>query len=572
MNEQGFLLNLIIFVSAAVMIVPLCVRFGLGSVLGYLLAGIVIGPWGLGVIGNVENILHFSELGVVFLLFLIGLELEPRKLWGMRKPILGTGSVQMGVTSLSLMGLLVLLDFPWQTALLIGLSLALSSTATSLQLLNEKQLLSTSMGRTGFAILLFQDISVIPIIALIPLLAIGVRIEAAEQIIPHTSGLLIVAVFIVIFLLGRFILQHIFRFVASTNLPEIFTALSLLLVCGLAYTMHQIGISMALGAFLGGVILADSQYRHALQSDIQPFKGLLLGLFFISVGMNINFALLLSQPLLIIALTVALVFGKAAVLYVIAIVAKIKHPQRALFAFLFSQSGEFAFILFAFAVNVGAITDTLSNTLILIVAMSMVMTPILMIIYDTCLSDKTATANPDPMQEIEQDNEVILVGFGRFGQVIGQLLALHNIHPTVIDNDPDHIARIQNFGYKTYYGDVLRQDVLHSIGAQRAKIIVLTGEGCESTNLAIDMIKREFPNLTIVARAHDRAHAKHLMNNGVTEVTRETFFSAVDMGKKTLRQMGIADAQVDAIAADYIQNDTETLLQQSQNRDDEKAR
>ena len=499
MDSHGFIVNLIIFLASAVIVVPVFARFGLGSVLGYLVAGICIGPWGFGFIQDVGDILHFSEFGVVLLLFLIGLELEPKMLWGMRKPILGAGGFQLIVSTALISSVALLGGLEWRQALIIGLGLSLSSTAIALQILNEKRLMPTPVGKTGFSILLFQDISVIPIIALIPLLTTA-TVESHHPGNEY-SALTILSVFVGIFFIGRYALRHIFRFVASTHLPEIFTALSLLLVCGLAATMNLIGVSMALGAFLGGVILADSEYRHALESDIQPFKGLLLGLFFISVGMSIDFGLLLSKPVYILLLTVILVFLKAVVLYIISWFSDINHSQRPLFSFLLSQSGEFAFVLFGFAVAAGALDSAMADQLTLVVAMSMVITPLLMIINEKLIEPRFIVSSDQPMDDIEENNDVILVGFGRFGQVIGRMLHASNINPTVIDHDPDQVERVRRFGYKTYYGDVLRHDVLHSIGAENARLIILTGEGAEPINQAVAMIQSEFPNLKIIARA-----------------------------------------------------------------------
>ena len=334
--------------------------------------------------------------------------------------------------------------------------------------------------------------------------------------------------------------------------------------------MNYIEVSMALGAFLGGVILADSEYRHALESDIQPFKGLLLGLFFISVGMSIDFGLLLSQPIYILLLTISLVVLKALVLFVISWFSDINHSQKPLFSFLLSQSGEFAFVLFGFAVTAGAMDTTLANELTLVVAISMVITPILMIINDKIIEPGYGVTTELPMDEIDENNDVILVGFGRFGQVIGRMLHVSKINPTVIDHDPDHIERVRRFGYKTYYGDVLRSDVLHSIGAEKAKLIVLTGDGAESINQAVELIKHDFPNLKIIARAHDRSHAMQLIDNEVEGVTRETFYSAVEMGKKTLKFLGFDEKNIDRLAETYIKHDIETLFRQIESRHDEK--
>ena len=570
MDSHGFLFNLIVYLSAAVIAVPLFARLGLGSVLGYVVAGVCIGPWGLGLIGNVQDILHFSEIGVVLLLFLIGLELEPRKLWGMRRPILGAGGLQVVLTAAIIALLARQWGLEWNTALVIGLGLSLSSTAIALQMMNERWLMRTPLGHTGFSILLFQDISVIPIIALIPLLA-DRAVDA-----PHAGGgvsaPVVIAVIIGIFVVGKYALRHIFRIVAATHVPEIFTALSLLLVGGVAAIMSSIGVSMALGAFVAGVILADSEYRHALESDIQPFKGLLLGLFFISVGMSIDFGLLIEQPLLILTLTICLVLVKALVLYGISLMMKIPVRQRGLFSFLLSQSGEFGFVLFGFAVTANAINPVLADQMILVIAMSMVLTPILVILNDRFIEPRYRTSVDEPVNEmIDEGNDVILVGFGRFGQVIGRMLHVNDIHPTIIDNDPDQIERVRRFGYKTYYGDVLRQDVLHSVGANQARLIILSGNGKESINQAVEMIQKDFPNLKIIARAYDRGHAMHLIDNGVESVTRESFFSALEMGKATLEMLGFDQHKIDRLSKTYTQHDIATLRQQVDNRHDEKA-
>ena len=570
MDSHGFLFNLLVYLSAAVIAVPLFARLGLGSVLGYVVAGICIGPWGLGLIGNVQDTLHFSEIGVVLLLFLIGLELEPRKLWGMRRPILGAGGLQVVLTTAIIALLARQWGLQWNTAIVVGLGLSLSSTAIALQMMNERWLMRTPLGNTGFSILLFQDISVIPIIALIPLLA-GQAVDSSDDG-GGVSALVVIAVIIGIFVVGKYALQHIFRIVASTHVPEIFTALSLLLVGGVAAIMSSIGVSMALGAFVAGVILADSEYRHALESDIQPFKGLLLGLFFISVGMSIDFGLLIKEPLLILALTICLVLVKTLVLYLVSMMMKIPVHQRGLFSFLLSQSGEFGFVLFGFAVTANAIDPVLADQMILVIAMSMVLTPILVILNDRLIEPRFRKSIDEPVGDtIDESNDVILAGFGRFGQVVGRMLHANQIEPTIIDNDPDHIERVRRFGYTAYYGDVLRPGVLHSAGADKARLIILTGDGKESINQAVSMIQQDFPNLKIVARAYDRSHAMHLIDNGVESVTRESFFSAVEMGKKTLGMLGFDDDSIEKLSKTYVQHDISTLYQQVANRHDEKA-
>ncbi len=569
MDSHGFMLNLVVYLSAAVVAVPLFARLGLGSVLGYLGAGVCIGPWGLGLIKNVGDILHFSEIGVVLLLFLIGLELAPRKLWTMRRPMLGAGGTQVLITAALIFLLGMVLGARWQTAVVAGLGLALSSTALALHSLKEKNLLTTPAGRTGFSVLLFQDIAVIPIIALIPLLGLeSVAGEAGAG--PSTP--VIIGVMLALFIVGRFFLRHIFAFVASIHLREVFTALSLLLVSGSAAIMDMLGISMALGAFLAGVLLADSEYRHALESDIEPFKGLLLGLFFISVGMSVNFGLLLENPLLIIALTGALVALKALLLYVIAHFAGIPPSQRALFSFTLAQGGEFGFVLFGFAVSAGAMEAAIANQLILAVALSMASTPLLLIVNEKFIEPRFFQTNDLPMDEIEDNkNPVIIVGFGRFGQVVGRLLMANKITPTLIDNNPEQLERVRRFGYKSYYGDALRLDVLRSAGAAQAKLIVLAMADMETINQAIELIRREFPDLKIFARAFDRGHAMHLIDNRVDGFSRETFAAAMELAEDALLELGFTEWQAQRLSEKFRKFDLETLHQQVAVRHDEKA-
>ncbi len=570
MDNHGFLFYLIVYLSAAVIAVSLFARLGLGSVLGYLVAGVCIGPWGLGIVKNVEDILHFSEIGVVLLLFLIGLELQPRKLWTMRRPILGVGGTQV-LISASLIFLIGLwLGVRWQTAVVVGLGLALSSTAIALQSLKEKDLLTTPAGRTGFSVLLFQDIAVIPIIALVPLL--GFEVTNGEKGADHQSTLVIVGVMLAIFVIGRFFLHHIFGFVASTRLREAFTALSLLLVSGSAAIMDMLGISMALGAFLAGVLLADSEYRHALESDIEPFKGLLLGLFFISVGMSVDFGLLIENPLTILALTVALVVFKASVLYAIARFTGIPAGQQGLFSFTLAQGSEFGFVLFGFAVSTGAMEAYIANQLILAIGLSMAITPLLLVINEKLIEPQFLQIDELSMDEIINDkNPVIIVGFGRFGQVVGRLLMANKITPTLIDNNPEQLKRIRRFGYKSYYGDALRLDVLRSAGAAQAKLIVLAISDGRTISQAIDLMHREFPNLKIFARAFDRSHAMHLIDNRIDGFARETFLSALGLGRDILVEFGFSQSEAQRLSEKFKKFDLDILHQQVAVRHDEKA-
>lgn len=565
MSSHGFLFNLVVFLSATVVAVPLFARLGLGSVLGYLAAGICIGPWGLALINNVDDILHFSEIGVVLLLFLIGLELEPRKLWAMRRPILGVGGSQVALTAALIFGIGVALGVEWQTAVVAALGLALSSTALGLQLFKEKNLLPTPAGATGFSILLFQDIAVVPIIALIPLLGF----EAAAG--GGASTPVIVAVVLGVFVIGRFFLRHIFAFVAATGVREVFTALSLLVVGGIAILMNYLGLSMALGAFLAGVLLADSEYRHALESDIEPFKGLLLGLFFISVGMAVDFGLLLQAPLIILALTAALVALKAAVLYAIARAINLGRRQRAAFALTLAQGGEFGFVLFGFAVTAGAMDAAMADLLTLTVALSMACTPLLLIAYERWLEPRWFAADELQMDAIDDNqNPVIIVGFGRFGQVIGRMLMASGITPTLIDNNPEQLERVRRFGYQSYYGDV-RLDVLRSAGAAQAKLIVLSMADKDTVDKAVALIRREFPGLKIFARAFDRGHAMQLLDNGVDAFARETFASAMELGIDALIEFGYSEQQARRLSERFRRHDMDTLRRQATVRHDENA-
>lgn len=573
METQTLLVNVVFFLAAAVFTVPIFVRLGLGSVLGYLTAGVIIGPWVLALITNVEDILHFSEFGVVLLLFLIGLELEPKTLWSMRRSILGSGGSQLLFSAVPIYAVCILLGFDWNTALVVSLGLALSSTAIALKTMQERSLMPTTAGKTGFSILLFQDIAVIPIIAILPLLSMG---AASTEGTGHgeVSTPLVIAILLAVFFIGRLVLKYVFYLVAKTFLREVFTMLSLLLVIGVAVIMDSLGVSMALGAFLAGVILADSEYRHTLESDIEPFKGLLLGLFFVSVGMSIDFGILFSQPLLFLGLAVLLVLIKALCLWGIAVVSGVPSQQRAVFSIVLSQGGEFAFVLFGIAVGLNIFDQALASQLVLVVAISMILTPLLMVLNDRVIGPLMAGRSlqaPDVVDDEDKDNQVIIAGFGRFGQVIGRLLIANKITPTLIDYDPDQIALVRKFGNKAYYGDVLRSDVLHSAGADKAKLIVLAIDCADTINAAVKLIRREFPQAKLIARAIDRRHALELMELGVDHFTRETFYSGLEMGRDALKVMGFADSEIKRQVELLRKHDVELLYQQLELRSDEAA-
>ena len=442
--EQNLLFNGLIYLAAAVAAVPIAKRLGLGAVLGYLLAGMAIGPWGLRLIDNVEDILHFSEFGVVLLLFMIGLELEPKRLWSLRRSIFGWGTAQVVTVSLALFGAAVAAGVDWKTSLIAALGMSLSSTAIALATINERKINSTPAGRAGFAILLFQDIAAIPMIAIVPLLGVAAAHGSGEGWI---GGLKVVAVIATLIVGGRYLVRPLMRMIARTGLREIFTAFALLLVIAIGLLMESVGMSMALGSFLAGVLLADSEYRHALETDLEPFKGLLLGLFFIAVGMSVDFGLLLSQPWLILGLVAGFLAIKLAVLYLLSKVFQIARAQQFLFAALLSQGGEFAFVVFGAAATARVFSQETSSILVVVVALSMVITPLLLLLHDRVILPRLQARGRQPEDDIEpQDNPVIIAGFGRFGQIVGRLLHANGIGLTILDHDPDQIESLRKFG------------------------------------------------------------------------------------------------------------------------------
>ena len=428
MHSDSFLFQAFIYLIAAVVSVPLAKRAGLGSVLGYLIAGVIIGPYILGIVGSEEGVMHFAEFGVVMMLFLIGLELRPALLWRMRGPILGLGGMQVLFTTMAFAGLGLIFGLVWQNALVVGMTLALSSTAIVLQTLSEKGWMKTGAGESCFSVLLFQDIAVIPMLAVLPLLSVGIGFEQAGQAVLEgdqpgwVDTLKVVAAVAGIIFVGRYLIRHIFRIIADTKLREIFTATALLIVIGIAVLMEAVGLSPALGTFLAGVVLAESEYRHELESNIEPFKGLLLGLFFISVGASIDFSILFANPVIIIALVIALIGIKFSVLFILSKVFKMPLSSGVLFAFALAQGGEFAFVLFSFATKNNVISADIANPLIVVVALTMVITPLLIIFYERFFETHTPTDDQQSMHdEIEdRDNPVLIAGYGRFGQIAGR--------------------------------------------------------------------------------------------------------------------------------------------------------
>jgi glutathione-regulated potassium-efflux system ancillary protein KefC len=540
-HAPAWLTNSLIYLSAAVIAVPLSKAVGLGSILGYLAAGIAIGPWGLGLVTNVEDILHFAEFGVVLMLFLIGLELEPRRLWSLRRPIFGWGSVQVLGCAALLLAAGVLVGAPWRVALVAALGLALSSTAIALQVMGERNLLPTSSGQAGFSILLFQDVAAIPILALLPLLAAGGAADTGPERPAWEQALVIVGVIAAIVLGGRLALRPLLRWIARSRTPEIFTAAALLLVVAIAALMQLVGLSMALGAFLAGVLLAENEYRRELETDIEPFKGLLLGLFFIAVGMGIDFGVLRTQPLAMAAIVLALLALKAVVIWAIARPMGIPLQERPVFTVLLAQGGEFAFVVFQAAVGSRVIAAETASLLIGAVAVSMLVSPLLLVAIDKWVLPRLNGRGRKRLPELSepQNAPVIIAGFGRYGQMVGRLLNAQGIGATVLDHDADMIEAARAFGYAVHYGDATRLDLLRTAGATSAKVFVVAVDDREQSLRIVDLVKEHFPHLDLVARARDVPHWNDLRDRGVTRVEREVFESSLRTGRTVLELLGL---------------------------------
>jgi monovalent cation:proton antiporter-2 (CPA2) family protein len=571
MHGEAFFYQAFIYLAAAVISVPLAKRLGLGSVLGYLIAGIVIGPFGLGLIGREgQDVMHFAEFGVVMMLFLVGLELQPALLWRLRGPILGLGGLQVTVTALALAAIAIVAGLPWPMSLAIGLILALSSTAIVLQTLSEKGLMQTRAGQSSFAVLLFQDIAVIPMLAILPLLAFGGgdALAAGAHGAGHAgtwveglpawaqTGVVLGAVGAII-LAGRFLVQPAFRFIARTGLREIFTAAGLLMVIGIALLMASVGLSPALGTFLAGVVLANSEYRHELESDIEPFKGLLLGLFFISVGASVDFDLIASRPGTIAALVGILIVVKLIVLLVLGRVFRMGLDQNLLFAFALAQGGEFAFVLFSFAAQNGVITPEVAAPLIAVVALSMGLTPLLMIVNEKLVQPRFGTREHADRKAdtIDEHNPVIIAGFGRFGHIIGRLLVANGIGTTILDVDSDQVDTLRKLGVKVFYGDASRRDLLQAAGAGKAKLLILAVDRPEMSLEIVRTVKKHFPDLEILARARGRPHAYELLDAEVEHVYREHLDTSLRVGVEALRRLGFRSHQAVRAARKFRRHD-----------------
>ena len=560
-----------IYLLAAVVAVPLAKRMGLGSALGYILAGVIIGPFVLGLVGQeTQDVMHFAEFGVVLMLFLVGLELEPAVLWRMRVPILGLGGLQVTLTALIIGIIAYQFGLTWQTATAIGLSLALSSTAIVLQSLKEKGWMNTEAGRSGFSVLLFQDIAVIPILAVIPFLASPDLAQVVLEEGAHGTkvgpggwlqAVVVLGVVVGIVVAGRFLMRPVFHWIAATKSLELFIATALTLIVGIILATNYAGLSPALGTFLAGVVLAESEFRHELESSIEPFKGLLLGLFFISVGASMDFQIVAGQPLLVAGLVVGLILAKLIVLLVLGRVFGLNLADALMFAFLLAQGGEFAFLLFSFATQNKVISADLSNLLIVVVVLSMILTPLLIIAYERLLRPRFADCVSAPEEEqIEAgSNPVIVAGYGRFGQVVSRLLAADGIATTLLDHDSGQIELTGRFGYKVFYGDASRVQLLQSAGAGDARLLVIAIDDRDKAVQMVVSAKQFFPQLRILARAYDRSHAYELMEAGAEVVTRETFGSALVMGEEALKLLGYSDARAYGVLRTFKRHDEEGL-------------
>lgn len=582
MYAEGFFYQALVYLAAAVVSVPVAKRLGLGSVLGYLMAGIAIGPFALGLVGeDGQDVLHFAEFGVVMMLFLIGLELQPSLLWRLRGSILGLGGLQVGVTAaiLTAVGLGAGLD--WRSALAVGLILSLSSTAIVLQTLQEKGLMKTAGGRSAFSVLLFQDLAVIPMLAVLPLLAHGRAEPVAGGAASHSTtwveglpgfaaALVVAAAVAAIVVGGRLLIRPAFRFIARARVPEIFTAAALLLVIGIALLMTRVGLSPALGTFLAGVVLATSEYRHELEGDIEPFKGLLLGLFFIAVGASIDFGQIAQQPGLVGALVAGLIVIKFIILVVLGRFFGLGHDQNLMFSFALAQAGEFAFVLFSFATQQGVLALEVTTPLVAVVALTMALTPLLMLVNERLVQPRFGTREraerkPDA---IEETNPVIIAGYGRVGTIVGRLLRAGGISATVLEVDSDHVELLRQLGHKVFYGDASRLDLLRAAGADSARVLVIALDDPERILELAETARKHFPNLEVFCRAIGRTHAYELVEAGVERVYRETLDSSLRIGGDVMSALGVPAFEALRRVRRFRRYDEEALRELSGKRED----
>ncbi|WP_375452214.1 monovalent cation:proton antiporter-2 (CPA2) family protein [uncultured Devosia sp.] len=569
--------------AASVALVPLFKAMGLGTVLGYLAAGVLIGPYGLRLVSDTETIRHASEFGIVMMLFLIGLELQPSEIWRMRHKVVGLGLTQLLLTAALLTVIIQAAGLSWNAAVVIGLALAMSSTAIAMQTVEQRDITKTDTGRAGLAILLVQDVAVIPILAAIPILAtsginqaVGVDIADAVEALDNPTDwitpLTLIGLFIAAIIAGRYLVRPLLGYVARTGVREAFTALGLALVIGAALLTQYVGLSPALGAFIGGVLLADSEYRHELQSNLEPFKGLLLGLFFISVGMSIAFSIMLTEPLRLLALVVGFVGVKFAVLFALATIFRMHLADRLLLAILLSQAGEFAFVILQFAQSSNAFEGVEYDLLSVSIAASMALTPLLLLAFDRLVAPQLdARRDARDSDDIDDRHKIVVLGYGRFGQIVTRLLRAQGYEMTLIDDDPAQIDLVRKFGVKVFYGDASRLDLLHAAGVASAELVVITVGGRDRISTIARNLHQHFPDVTIAARAIDRGHAHELMELGVEVFERETFLSAISLGAKVLARLGYKPEAALALAKAFEEHDNKLLHDSFAVRNDEDA-
>ncbi len=570
MQNHGFLQYAVVLLLAAVIAVPLAKRWRLGAVLGYLGAGVLIGPSGLGLIGNTDQIAQLSELGIVLMLFVIGMEVSPQRLWVMRRSVFGAGSVQMIATAALIGTIGYALGLGWKAALIVGLGLALSSTAIDLQLLAERKELTSAHGRLGFAILLFQDVAAIPILALIPIL--GGSHPSSAPLNDVIAAVRIIMTLLIVVIGGRYLLRPMFRAASKVGTPEVFTATALLVVMGTAWLMELAGISMSLGAFLAGVLLADSEYRHEIEAQIEPFRGLLLGLFFISIGMSLDIKMAIGQPELVGTLLLTLLVLKAFVLYAIArFGAREDHTQSLALAALLAQGGEFAFVVFGLAGASALISTGQRDLAILVITLSMAATPLLVRLR----AEIAPIGKPKPTREFDSFDaatpRVIIAGMGRVGQIVARMLNANRIPFTALESDPEQVDFMRHFGNTVFYGDASRLDLLRAAQADKAEIFVLATGDPDSNLRTARLLKHHFPHLKVFARARNRQHVFKLMDLNVEDIVRDTFFSSLEIARHVFEALGYDKA----IAADYTQrfrqHDERLLVSQYPVYDDDAA-
>jgi glutathione-regulated potassium-efflux system ancillary protein KefC len=580
--ENNILLAIFVLLAASVALAPLAKALGLGTVLGYLAAGILIGPYGLGLVSDSELIRQIAEFGIVMMLFLIGLDLQPSEVWRMRHKVLGLGVTQLVITTAILALALLVAGFSLNAAVIIGLALSMSSTAIAIQSTQQRDITRTDAGRASLAVLLVQDVAVIPVLAAIPLLAVsGSRhavheelnqaVQAIADPLDWVTPLILIGAFIGAIVAGRYLVRPVLGYVARTGVREAFTALGLAIVFGAALLTQLEGLSPALGAFIGGVLLADSEYRHELESNLEPFKGLLLGLFFISVGMSIAFSVLWSEPLRLLALVGGFVGVKIAVMFGLASLFRMHLADRLLLAILLSQAGEFAFVILQFAQSAGALSAEDHGLLAVAVALSMATTPLLLLAFDRLVAPRLDARNVRDSDDITEHRNIVVLGYGRFGQIVTRMLRAQGFETTLIDDDPAQIDLVRKFGVKVFYGDGSRLDLLHAAGVGQAELVVVAVGGADRILDIARKVRRHFPDVTIAARAIDRGHAHELMALGVEVFERETFLSAISLGAKVLVQLGVAPIDAHHMAQAFERHDNQLLTDSFAVREDEDA-